>query len=241
MDLSKLPRFSQTPPPPNDRAPESTPTNESKKGADVFCRCGAPLPAGTRFCSHCGASYREATGDRPSREPEGGFWVEAFLCIGVGIFLLLMSPGGLGYWKATLAGQPYLPYAHPTEQGKAVDYIEMKNLQTGQITRPTYKELVNGFWSDTAVTAFALTLILEGLIIALVRNRWVIGFSALLIAGVAILNLWVVIKGYTTVNPTASIIGGNYGLFPMSAIAFIFGVVMAGYQFMMFREMSRRA
>ena len=259
MDLSKLPRLSQTPPPPPGQNPDAPPeppigsqhgfpviptgapsagTPAASAGVPLFCRCGAQLVPGVRFCSNCGADYAEATGLRRGGGEFGGFWVEAFLSIGIGVFLLLMSPQGLSYWKAKLTGGTFAPYNHPTDPNQRVDYIQMQNMQTQAVTQHRYRDLLSGFWSDTAVTAFALALILEGIILAFVRNRWVILISGLLIAAVAVLNLWVVIQGYRTANPTASVVGQVYGLFPMSALAVIFGVMMAGYLIRLFAELS---
>jgi hypothetical protein len=193
-----------------------------------------------RFCSNCGANFAEATGVRPARDYVGGFWIEAFLSIAIGAFLLLMAPTGLSYWKAKLFGGTFAPYSHPADPNQRVDYIQMQNVQTGAVTQHRYRDLLSGFWSDTGVTAFALALILEGIILAFVRNRWVILISGLAIAGVALLNLWVLVMGYRTVNPTASMVGQVYGLFPMSALAMIFGVVMAAYLIRLFYELSPR-
>ena len=170
----------------------------------------------------------------------GGFWIEAFLSVGIGVFLLVMAPTGLSYWKAKVTGATFAPYSHPTDPNQRVNYIQMQNVQTGATTQHRYRDLLSGFWSDTAVTFFALALILEGIILAVVRNRWVILISGLAIGGVALLNLWVVVMGYRTVNPTASMVGQVYGLFPMSALATIFGVMMAGYLIRLFYELSPR-
>ncbi len=254
MDLSKLPRFSSTPPPPNDAPTATDPASPSPSSANapfsttpiapsgstsstsspspLFCRCGAPLPAGSRFCSSCGATYAEATGDARA-SILGGMWVEALMSIGVGLFLLFMAPRGISYWKTQLFGGNFVPF--PTGQT-----IQMQNLQTGALTSYTYQQLLSGFWSDTAITSFALVLILEGLVLGLVRNRWVILLSAVLVAAVTFLNLWVVIAGYRTVDPTATMIGQSYGLFPRSALATIFGIVMEGYQFRLFMELKNR-
>ena len=66
-----------------------------------------------------------------------------------------------------------------------------------------------------AITAFALALILEGIVLAVVRNRWMVLVSTLLIAGVTLLNLWYVIASMTRVSP---ITRQTYGFPPLSAL-----------------------
>src|SRR4051794_13879753 len=110
MDLSKLPKFSQTPPPPPPDAPGATPfvvpepdeDDDRSPTVELFCQCGAPIVAGTNFCAHCGASYRDVLrgpGAGPAGPPTGPgpMWVEAFLSIAVGLFLLVMAPTGFQY------------------------------------------------------------------------------------------------------------------------------------------------
>jgi len=245
MDLSKLPKLSQTPAPPaNDAGPVSTPTEAGATGGaggkvELFCRCGAPITPGTNFCSHCGANYYEAVGSgaRNGRRGEiapGGMWVEAFLSIAIGLFLLLLAPGGVKNLSATVSGRQYTPYVDPDDANKRVDYLRYTNMSTGAVTDYHYRDMFDAFWSDTVVTAFALSLILEGIVLALVKNRWVILGSAVVITAVTLLNLWYVVASYTRTSPIS---GTTYGLAPFSVLAVIFGVVMAGYQFRMFAEM----
>ncbi|HSI33872.1 MAG: zinc ribbon domain-containing protein [Phycisphaerae bacterium] len=256
MDLSKLPRFSQTPTPPNDPAPESvsTPGTESKKGAEVFCRCGAPLPAGTRFCSHCGASYREATGDAVrgagGDDPVGGMWIEAFISIAVGLFLLLMMPNGIKYRLTQMSGQPFKPYAamigEPPETRNDFERFKwpaMVDPATGAVVAPErvvdikYVDRFEHYWADTAITFFALALILNGIVIGLLRNRWAILAAALLLTGATLLNVWYVGASFSKTNPLTNL---AYGFAPFQMLAAIFGVVMAAYQFRIYSELSRR-
>jgi hypothetical protein len=256
MDLSKLPRLSQTPAPPpgqNPDAPPEPPSN-SQRGFEVvpgqgkptpvaplFCRCGAQLAPGMRFCSNCGAEFAEATGDpRAGRRDElsgGGMWLEAFLSIGIGLFLLLLVPTGFKYWSSKVTGSTFAPYLHPSEPGVYVDYERFQNMQTGAITDYKYGDRFDRYWYDTAITAFALALILEGIIFALVRNRWAILAATVFIGGVTILNLWYVVASYTRTSP---ITGQSYGLAPYHLLAVIFGVMMTAYQYRLFVELRRR-
>lgn len=241
MDLSKLPKLSQTPPPPDNAAPgaDASAGAPATPKVELYCRCGAPITPGTNFCSHCGANYYEAVGSRGSSGASdlggGGMWIEAFLSIAVGLFLLLMAPTGIKYLSATLTGKPFTPYLHPTDPGVYVDYQRYQDPTTGAITDYKYTDLFNAYWSDMSVTTFALALILEGIVLALVRNRWAVLACALLVVAVTLFNLWYLCASYTRVSPITKT---TYGFPPITAIAVIFGVVMAGYQFRMYTELS---
>jgi hypothetical protein len=248
MDLSKLPKLSQTPRPADQVEPSAGSASQSQPPpVELYCRCGAAITPGTKFCSNCGASYQEAVGggavgsrDRArDHEPAlgGAMWIEAFISIAVGLFLIMIAPTGIKYLSATLSGKPFTPYLHPTEANTFVDFLRYQDPSTGAITDYHYRDMFDKYWSDMSVTAFALALILEGVVLAVVRNRWMVLVSALIIAGVTILNLWYVIASMTRVSP---ITRQAYGFPPLSAIAVIFGVVMTGYQFMMFRELNAR-
>jgi hypothetical protein len=229
MDLSKLPKLSQTPAPPaNDAVPGQAAADGPAK-VELFCRCGAPITPGTNFCSHCGANYYEATG-APAGPGfrQAGMWFEALISIAFGLFLLMVSPGGTKYLSAKFAGRPYTPYLHPSEPGQFVDYLRYQDTSTGAVRDYKYGEMFDAFWSDMVITAFALALILDGIVMALARNRRVIMSAAVLIAAVTLLNLWYVIASYTRTNP---ITGHAYGLPMISALAVIAGITMAGYQF----------
>src|SRR5688500_7991464 len=114
MDLSKLPRLSQTPPPPPGQNPDAPPEPPigSQHGfpviptggqaaapgaptpvasATLFCRCGAQLAPGMRYCSNCGADMAEALEYRPAGRGMG-MGPEAWISIALGVILLLATP-----------------------------------------------------------------------------------------------------------------------------------------------------
>ena len=247
MDLSKLPKLSQTPPPPADNAAPAVTGNatvgQGLAGApkvELFCRCGAPITPGTNFCSNCGANYYEATGGRSRGGAVidgGGMWVEALISLAFGLFLLMMSPGGIKYLSATVSGKPYTPYAHPSEPGQFVDYKRYENTTTGVITDYKYRDMFDAYWSDMVLTAFALVLILDAVVLAFVRNRWAILVAAMLTTAATLLNLWYVVASYSRTNP---ITGQSYGLAMLSMMVVIAGVAMAGYQWRAFADARER-
>ncbi len=233
MDLSKLPKFSQTPAPGDNAAPLPEAGAPAASGSaapakvELFCRCGAPITPGTNFCSHCGANYYQAVGGRSRARADseltgGGMWIEAFVSIAIGIFLLLFVPGTVKYYGHQWFGWNTGPFADPFTN-QPVDYAMFTDG-----SKKLYRDMTN-YWSDLAITAFAIALILEGIVFALIRNRWIILGTAILTVVVTLGNLMFVVTTYSTM-----------GLAPISLLAVIFGVMMAGYQFMMFKEISAR-
>ncbi len=84
------------------------------------------------------------------------------------------------------------------------------------------------FWSDLAVTSFALALIVEGIALVLSRRWAVVLFALVLTLAATLLNLGFVLGTYS-----------QYGLARISALAVIFGVYMAIYQWTLLQS-SRR-
>ena len=226
MDLSKLPKLSQTPPSANNAQTPADASDAAPAKVELFCRCGAPITPGTNFCSHCGANYYEAVGGRGGRarddyEGPGPLWIEAFLAIAVGLFLLLMIPGTMKYYGHRWFGINTGPFVDPFTN-QPVDYATYTDG-----SRKLYVDLPN-YWSDTAVSAFALVLILEGIVLVFFRNRWVVLTTALLTVAVTLGNLIYVCATFST-----------YGIAPFSMVAVIIGVLMAAYQFHYYKELSR--
>src|SRR6185295_5730851 len=60
MDMSKLPRMSNTPPPPPEQNEDDAKAKSEGLGSAPrgnFCSaCGTQMPAGAKFCNNCGAS-----------------------------------------------------------------------------------------------------------------------------------------------------------------------------------------
>src|SRR4051812_25670411 len=157
MDLSKLPKLSQTPPPADNAAPVSTDVAMGTAPAKVelYCRCGAPITPGTNFCSNCGANYYEATSAPTGPQSRhAGMWFEAMISIAFGLFLIMVSPGGTKYLSAKFTGKPYAPYGHPSEAGQFVDYLRYQDTSTGAVRDYKYGDMFDAFWSDMVITAF---------------------------------------------------------------------------------------
>ncbi len=141
----------------------------------------------------------ELLDDQP-RHIDPGVGAEVWISIAVGVILLLMFPRLPQYLAHLLFGAAFAPYQMP--DGTVVPYTS-----TGD------------FWSDLGVTAFAIVLILEGVALAVGRNRpAVVAFALALTVLVTLYNL-----GYLIMT-----IGG--GLPMISAFAVAFGVYIAIYE-----------
>ena len=184
MDMSKLPRMSQTPPPP----PEVEP----------------PQPASPHGVAMPNA-YRP---DAAYVEPAPSF-AEAWISIAIGLILLFIYPY-FWQWLISLVSSykpPFLPITDST--GAEVPY-----------TRSVF------FFSNLCVFAFALVLILDGLILFTRRPgllMFALGFTVI----TAAMNFLCV------VNETMQGRG-----FPIaSALAFAFGVYIAIFQWKLLQSL----
>ena len=72
------------------------------------------------------------------------------------------------------------------------------------------------FWSDLAITAFAVVLIVEGIVLLVARNRTLLTIALVLTVATTLGNLLYLVLSYP-----------DYGLAVMSAVAVIFGVYIA--------------
>ncbi len=227
MDISKLPRLSKTetatgaddgaaPAAIGDPAVAAPPplATAAPVRAGAWCpNCGAPLLPASRFCNACGARLA-AEAPVPA-----GMGFETIISIAMGLFLLFMAPMGFQYWSAALTGRTFAPYDHPENVGEKVDFTRWIDTGTGAVTDVRYRDTL-GFWSDTAITAFALILILDGLVIAFVRRRSVFALTFGLTLLATLLNL-----GYLAHSFTA-----GAGFAQVSFLAVLFGGFMCYQQ-----------
>lgn len=211
MDLSKLPRLSNTEAPPAadharvdptlPPAGDFEPAMMTSAPAAAYCRCGAPLRAGARFCDSCGASVAGAPVAALPYAPrvDAGAGAEVWISVAIGGMLLFMQPRLLQFVSHKLFGSFFAPYIDPA--GVEVPYI-------AQID----------FWSDLGITLFALVLILEGLPIAFARRRGVV----MLAFGLTVLT--------TAYNLGYLLYSFSAGVPLLSVFAIAFGVYIATFQ-----------
>ena len=215
MDLSKLPKLSQTPPPPPEAmSPYQPPGGGVDAGfghatATGFCtQCGTPLAPGTRFCGSCGAPVnttatpRAASGGGESRSGAGA---EVYVGMVVGVVVLVLFPTMLKYVSSKLFGTPFAPYTDPLTNEPA-DYILMTDG-----TKIHYPQLVN-FWSDLSLALFGLGVFVAGALVILSRHPAARLVAFLLVAAGTLANLLFL---------------ATHGLAQFSLLAVLFGAYLS--------------
>ena len=133
---------------------------------------------------------------------------EAWISIAVGVIILLMAPRLIQYLLSPAAFEQSIRITD--EQGQPLAY-----------TRSVF------FWGDLSLTLFALVLILEGLVVAFVRNPLLVLIALVLTIATTLLNLFYVIQ----------MIVLGYGFQIMSALAVAFGVYIALYQWRLWQSL----
>jgi hypothetical protein len=243
MDLSKLPRMSHTssPPPPDpaETAPQPVPPEAgfpviipptASEAAPVHCnRCGAPNPAGSRFCSGCGGELRApaavtfgaGTMDSPGVGAE--VWLSAIL----GVILMLVGMSFAKWALVTTTGGTYdtgLTWGAPVPdqpnqhaEGSPIGYWELSGFSALQ---------------DMAIFLFGLAMVLEAAVLFVVHSR-IRGKRPLLFFALAItliataLNLVVAGKLF------------GVGVLPfLSLLCVGFGGYIAAYEWKLLKDFS---
>jgi hypothetical protein len=174
MDLSKLPKLSQTPPPPAPAEPDAA--TDSPRPVEF-----APV-------------------QRASQTASGP---EAFISIAIGLLLLWMASGLIRF---LFNGDP----------GGITDERDLPMRYVDSVF----------FQSDLVIAVFAVALIVEGLVIALIRRPALILAAIALTVVAIVLNLAYVIKMQLA----------GYGLQILPTLAVIFGIYIAIYEWRMYQH-----
>jgi hypothetical protein len=178
MDVSKLPRLSQTTaPPPADPSPNPSATvgagfpvvPVASSVQQLFCNnCGAANAPNSRFCGGCGSELAPTATRYAAAPIEGpGIGAEVWLSAIIGIVLMLF---GLTFakWALTTAfGGTYstgLVWLAPIE-GQPNQHPEGAPI--------TYWELNDGVTAlqDMAIFLFGLAMVLEAAVLAVIHSR----------------------------------------------------------------------
>lgn len=219
MDISKLPRLSQTSAPPPADAMEPTPAPPADAAFPVvnptpaipaatalnpaWCRrCHSPNAPNSRFCATCGAGIGGETGAAPV---EVG--AEAWISIALGALLLFLSPRLIQY----ITSPSTFTWTFSDETGAPLAY-----------TKSVY------FWGDVALTSFAIVLILDGLVVMFGRRARIVLFAFVLTVLTTLVN-----AGFI-----AMMLAKGYALEYMAAIAVIFGGYIAAYQYRLWKSLT---
>ena len=169
MDLSKLPKFSQTPQPSEQKLSDaSTP-------AMLFCECGAPVPTGSKFCPACGRKFAGASALSAANDERP---IEAYFNIAFGLLLLLMFPRFWQWSASRLFGTSFNEFML---NNKVVPY-------------PSVPE----FWGDLGPASLAVMLILDGLLAGLIGRRWALLLDTATIAVITLYNAVHLIRTFST-------------------------------------------
>ncbi|HEY8665927.1 MAG TPA: zinc ribbon domain-containing protein [Tepidisphaeraceae bacterium] len=189
MDLSKLPKLSNTQKTLNPPAGESTNTPAAAgQTGGAFChQCGSALRSGARFCDSCGAQTAAA-----SPAANAAYGIEAWLGLIVGIFLLFMNPRFLQWVSSRLF------HTHFNEFTLDDVVVAYQN--------------VPAFWEDLGPTLFGLLLVIEGLVLGLLRKRPLVILCFVLTILVAGYNLIYVVttfqsRGFAPISFLAAAFG----------------------------------
>lgn len=212
MDLSKLPKLSQTPAPPGQT---SAPADVGDDGTPppavatspytVWCReCHVPNLPGSRFCAGCGGKMKADT-DSPLGVAMGAeVWISAAL----GVLFMLLGRSFGGWLLAKATGETYeTGYIWPDSSplaGQPVAYWDL-----------------DGFvaLTESAIFLFGFAMLLEAVALAVVYSRFrakrPVLVLALLIAAAA-----------TIYNLVVSITLFQAGIMPLYSL---FAVAFGGY------------
>lgn len=174
MDLSKLPKLSQT-----TRNPDPGAARPGSGGK--FCdQCGQPLRQGAKFCDSCGTPLGEWPAS-VEKGPRGEVGAEAWIGIAMGVLLLFLAPRLILYAisPATFPEK----WSFNDAQGNPLPY-----------TKTVF------FWGDIALTAFAAVLIVEGIVLVLGGARVLriasVGFAIITTLFNLGFVIWMMINGY---------------------------------------------
>ena len=177
MDLSKLPKLSESPaPPPNDPA-------------------DAP-------------QLRQQQLDYRGAEDRSFGFAEAWMSIALGVIILIISPRLLQYLMS------------PSTFSQKWTFSDANGAPL------SYSQTVY-FWRDVALTAFALVLIIEGLVIAFGRRVGLVTFALTITVLATLINLIYVI----------AMIAGGYGPQIFSLLAVAFGVYITYFEWTLLQSL----
>jgi hypothetical protein len=194
--------------------------------ASAWCpNCGAPLAPASKFCNSCGARIAfggtggsdSAAGDAPT-----GAGVEAWISIGVGLFLIFMQPRFFQWASSRMFGTSFAEFGtNETVEDPATGVLT-------EVFRAVPYTTVPEFWMDLGPALFAVVLILDGIVLAFVRKRAVVALAFGLTVLATVYNL-----GYVVVSMSKS-----QGFAPLSFLAVLFGGFMCYYQWQMLQWMG---
>src|SRR5688500_688551 len=108
MDMSKLPKLSQTPPAPPATDAQQPGATDTGVPPAVWCRsCHAPNAPGTKFCGECGARLESQALDYRPADVRAGTGAEVWVSAILGIIMMLVGRNFGAFLLARITGQPF--------------------------------------------------------------------------------------------------------------------------------------
>lgn len=226
MDLSKLPKLSQTPAPPAQlsTAPvgddDVPPPAVATSAYTAWCReCHAPNLPGSRFCAGCGGKLKTE-----SESPLGvGMGAEVWISAALGLLFMLLGRSFGGWLLARVTGatyqtgftwEPGTPLA-----GQVVGYWDLEGLVA---------------LTDSAIFLFGLAMLLEAVALATVYSRFKAKRAVLVVA-------MLIALAATVHNLVVSVKLLGVGVTPlMSLFAVAFGGYILACEWRLFPETRRQ-
>ncbi len=203
MDISKLPRLSQT----QDVAEKpATQAGESEaKAATVVCpHCRGVMPANSKFCNDCGARLGSAVAD-PGTMPDVGMGGEAWLSAIIGLVFIFLGRTFGAFLIAKLTGHAFhteVLWPSGENAGSEVDYFSLQGFQA---------------ISDMGIFLFGVVLLLEALVLTVQsmsgRRRPILLMAAVGVTFfTTVFNIYVVVKLMSVgVTPLVSLLAIAFG------------------------------
>jgi hypothetical protein len=189
-----------------------------------YCRCGAPLRAGARFCDSCGAPVANpAPAAAPAYEstarPDVGVGAEVWLSAIIGLVLMLIGKSFGGWLLAKATGQPHhtgVVWTDTERTGQEVGYWELQGFAA---------------LNDAAIFLFGFAMVLEALVLAMLNTRFR-HKAALIMVALSITILATALNLFATVKLLAA------GVTPLwSLLAVAFGGYIAVFEWRLLQQL----
>lgn len=206
MDISKLPRLSQTPATSSAQAEDPAEIPATPAPGKFCTSCGSALAPGVRFCANCGTG---ASSDAPAVLPystptvpsvTGSLGMHAFVALIVAlIFLFVGKPFGQYLW-ASMRHQPFptgVTWTSGPKAGQEVAYFELLN---------------HTALSDAGLFCFGVAMLVQALAMLLGTMWWrrrtaIVWLATILVGTAVLLNVGVILLLFSAgIQPLMSLL-----------------------------------
>lgn len=221
MDISKLPKLSQTPAPAVNQTEPAATGERAVAAQTAWCsRCHAPNSAGSAFCSSCGAQFHAMDA---AAQVGPGVGAEVWVAAIIGVVVMLMGLNFAKWSIATLTGNPYhtnIGWQVGEHAGEEVKYWDLQGFAAFQ---------------DMSFFLFGLAMVLEAVVLTIVHSRIkskrpLLALAIMITFAATIMNLVLSVKLFSIqVLPI------------MSLLCIGFGGYIIAYEWRLFQYFSRAA